>query len=112
VPQASREPAGRRQWAEHRLEAVRKGQVGQPGVTDFGPGVERFSGPCARPHSAGNWISRSRGVTTTPWRIARWVCQGSAKEAYDEEPLARGGRLSKTQRTLPDQSGPGLKDER
>jgi len=37
-----------RQCAEHRLEAVRKGQVGQPGATDFGPGVERFSGPCAK----------------------------------------------------------------
>jgi len=22
--------------------------VGQPGVTDFGPGVERSSGPCAK----------------------------------------------------------------
>jgi len=34
--------------ASPRLEAVRKGQVGQTGVTDFGPGVERFSGPCAQ----------------------------------------------------------------
>jgi len=48
VPQASRESAGWQQWAEHRLEAVREGQVGQPGVTDFGPGVERSSGPCAK----------------------------------------------------------------
>jgi len=48
VPQASREPTGRQQWAEYRLEAVRKGQVGQTGATDFGPGVERFSGPCAK----------------------------------------------------------------
>jgi len=31
------QPAGRRQWAEHRLEAVRKGQMGQTGVTDFDP---------------------------------------------------------------------------
>jgi len=30
------------------LEAVRKGQVCQPGGTDFGPGVERSSGPCAK----------------------------------------------------------------
>jgi len=36
------------QWAEPRLEAVRKGQVCQAGVTDFGPGVERFSEPCAK----------------------------------------------------------------
>jgi len=35
VTQASLEPAGRQQWAEPRLEAVRKGQVGQTGVTDF-----------------------------------------------------------------------------
>jgi len=28
------------------LKAVRKGQVGQTGTTDFGPGVERFSKPC------------------------------------------------------------------
>jgi len=35
------------QWAEHQLETVREGQVGQPGVTDFGPGEERSSGPCA-----------------------------------------------------------------
>jgi len=48
VSQASREPAGWQQWAEHRLEAVRKGQKGQTGVTDFGPGVERFGGPCAK----------------------------------------------------------------
>jgi len=47
VPQASRESAGRQQWAEHRLDAVRERQVGQPGGTDFGPGVERFSVPCA-----------------------------------------------------------------
>jgi len=26
----------------------REGQVGQPGGTDFGPGVERSSGPCAK----------------------------------------------------------------
>jgi len=45
---ASGEPAGRQQWAKTRLEAVREGQVGQTGVTDFGPGVERFSGPCAK----------------------------------------------------------------
>jgi len=44
VPNASREPAGRQQWAEPRLEAVRKGKVGQRGVTDFGPAVERLSG--------------------------------------------------------------------
>jgi len=44
---ASRESAGRQQWAEHRLKAVREGQVGQPAGTDFGLGVERFSGPCA-----------------------------------------------------------------
>jgi len=31
------EPAGRQQWAEPRLEAVREGQVSQTGVTDFGP---------------------------------------------------------------------------
>jgi len=42
VPQASRNPTGRQQWADHRLEGVRKGQVGQRGITDFGPGVERF----------------------------------------------------------------------
>jgi len=46
VPPASRESAERQQGAEHRLDAVREGQVGQPGGTDFGPGVERFSGPC------------------------------------------------------------------
>jgi len=69
------------------LEAVREGQVGQPGVTDFGPGVERSSGPCA-----GSW-------------------QRQAKEAYDEEPSAWEGKLSETQRTLPDQAGPGVTDE-
>jgi len=40
--------SGRQQWAEPRLEAVRKGQVGQTGFTDFGPRVERFSGPCEK----------------------------------------------------------------
>jgi len=30
------------------VEAVRGGQVGQPGGTDFGPGVERSSGPYAK----------------------------------------------------------------
>jgi len=31
------------------VEAVRKGQVGdRTGATDFGPGVERFSGPCEK----------------------------------------------------------------
>jgi len=39
------EISGTAKWAEHRLEAVRGGQVGQPGGTDFGPGVERSSGP-------------------------------------------------------------------
>jgi len=48
VPQASRESPGRQQWAEHWLEAVREGQVGQPGGADFGPGVERSSGPYAK----------------------------------------------------------------
>jgi len=48
VPQASRGSEGRQQWAEHRLEALREGQVGQPGGTDFGHGVERSSGPCAK----------------------------------------------------------------
>jgi len=48
VPQAARESAEWQQWAEHLLEAVREGQVGQPGVTDFGPRVERSSGPCAK----------------------------------------------------------------
>jgi len=48
VPHASREPVGRQHWAEPRLEAVRTGQVGQTGVTDFQPGVESFSGPCAK----------------------------------------------------------------
>jgi len=36
VPQASLESAGRQQLAEHRLEAVREGQVGQPGGTGLG----------------------------------------------------------------------------
>jgi len=31
--------SGRQQWAEPRLEAVRKGQVGQTGFTDFGPRI-------------------------------------------------------------------------
>jgi len=35
LPQSSRESAGRQQCAEHRLEAVREGQVGQPGGTDW-----------------------------------------------------------------------------
>jgi len=35
------------------LEPVREGQVGQPGVTDFGPGVERSSGMTA---VGGAWI--------------------------------------------------------
>jgi len=48
VPQASRESAGRQQWAEHRLEAVREGQVGEPGGTDFEPEAERSSGSCAK----------------------------------------------------------------
>jgi len=47
-PQAPRKSAGRQQWAEHRLEAVREGHVGQTGGTDFGPGVERSSGPFAK----------------------------------------------------------------
>jgi len=46
--QASRESAGRQKWAEHLLEAVREGQVGQPGVTDFGPRGGRSSRPCAK----------------------------------------------------------------
>jgi len=46
--QASRKSAARWQWAEHRSEAVREGQVGQPGGTDFEPGVERSIGPCAK----------------------------------------------------------------
>jgi len=54
----------------------------------------------------------SNFVTTTPWRIARRVCQSQAKEAYDEEPFVWGGKLSKTQHTLPDHAGPGVKDER
>jgi len=54
----------------------------------------------------------SNFVTTTTWRIARVVCQSQPKEAYDEVPLARGGKLSKTQRSLPDQVGPGVKVER
>jgi len=54
----------------------------------------------------------SNFVTTTPWRVARRVCQRQAKEAYDEEPSAWGGKLSETQRTLPDQVGPGVTDER
>jgi len=34
--------------SQHPLEAVHKGQVGHPGGTDFGPKVERSSGPCAK----------------------------------------------------------------
>jgi len=53
---------------------VRKGQFGQTGATDFGPGVEGFSGLCAEGKqrftealykSAGRWqqiISRSREI--------------------------------------------------
>jgi len=67
VPQASRESAGRQQWAEHRLEAVPERKVGQTGVTDLGPEVEQKRNigsrrPYIRPQSAGRWISRSRGV--------------------------------------------------
>jgi len=54
----------------------------------------------------------SNFVTTTPWWIAWRVCQNQAKEACDEEPWARCEKLSKTLRTLPDQAGPGAKDER
>jgi len=54
----------------------------------------------------------SNFVTTTPWRTARLVCQSQAEETCDEEPRARGGELSTTQRTLPDQAGPGAKNER
>jgi len=61
------------EWAERPLKAVREGQVGHPGGTDFGPRVERSSGraqkgnngsrrPYIRPQSAGSWISRSRRV--------------------------------------------------
>jgi len=67
VPQASRESAGRQQWVELRLEAEREGQVGQPGVTDFGAGraLMKNNGsrrPYIRPLSAGSCISRSKGV--------------------------------------------------
>jgi len=54
---------------------------------------------------------RKTKITTTPWRIALRVYQSQAKEAYDEEPWARGGKLSKSQRTLHDQAGPGVKEE-
>jgi len=53
----------------------------------------------------------SNFVTTTPWPVARRVCQRQAKESYDEEPSAWGGKLSETQRTLHDQAGPGVTDE-
>jgi len=54
----------------------------------------------------------SNFVTTTPWRVARRVCQRQAKESYDAEPSAWEGKLPATQRTLPDQAGPGVTDER
>jgi len=44
----SRQRSGTQACHKHRLEAVREGQVGQPGGTDLGPGVERSSGPCAK----------------------------------------------------------------
>jgi len=40
--------SGTAEQAELRLESVRKGQMGLAGATDFGPGVERFCGPCAK----------------------------------------------------------------
>jgi len=54
----------------------------------------------------------SNFVTTTPWRVARRVCQRQTKGAYDEEPSPWEGKLSETQRTLPDQAGPGVTEER
>jgi len=64
-----------------------------------------------RHHTAKSRRLFSNFVTTTPWRVARRVCQRQAKEAYDEEPSAWGGKLSETQRTLPDQAEPGVRDE-
>jgi len=40
------------------------------------------------------------------------VCQRQTDAAYDEEPSAWGGKSSETQRTLPNQAGPGVTDER
>jgi len=65
-----------------------------------------------RHHTAKSRRLFSNFVTTTPWRVTRLVCQRQAKEAYDEEPSAWGGKLSETQRTLPGQARPGVTDER
>jgi len=65
-----------------------------------------------RHHTAKSRRLFSNFVTTTPWRVARRVCQRQAKEGCDEEPSAWGGKLSEAQRTLPDQAGPGVTDER
>jgi len=64
VPQASREPAGRGQWAEHRLEAVRKGKVGQSGVTDHGWRSREFGDQKADNERMETWwAGRSTSIT-------------------------------------------------
>ncbi|XP_070854273.1 uncharacterized protein [Drosophila suzukii] len=63
-----------------------------------------------RYHTAKSRRLLSNFVTTTPWRVAQRVCQ--RQESYDEEPSAWGGKLPATQRTLPDQAGPGVTEER
>jgi len=72
------------------LEPVREGQVGQPGVTDFGPGVcraQKGNNGSRRhyiwPQSAGSWISRSRGVK--PSRSVKVPSEQSVKQVIYEE---------------------------
>jgi len=73
------------------LEAVREGQVGQPGVTDpewkdpagrAQKGNKGSRRPYIRPQSTGSWISRSRGVK--PSRSVKVPSEQSVKQVINE----------------------------
>jgi len=94
------------------------GSIQDRHVETFGVGTSGISElrhkwlSSGRHHTAKSRRLFSKFVPTTPWRVARRVCQRQTKEAYDVEPSASGGKLSETQCILPDQAGPGVTDER
>jgi len=117
----------RQQWAEHRLEAVREGQVGNqesrtsdPEWRDPAGRAQKGNNSSRRPYmrlqSAGSWISRSRGVKPsrsiryqskqlTPDSLQRSNSKSSRWQAAPWEPMR--SKIATSRRSgLGDQESP------